>query len=86
MNGQLTLAPAIPYATRARAWIEHLQPGEEFTADAIRSAIGEPDDPNTLGAVIVGLSKAHKIIFRGREMRSGRHEARGRWQRVWVKA
>lgn len=81
MNGQLTITER--WSERARTYIASLVPGEEFTADALRRAVGEPDDANQLGAVVVWASKRHLIRYRGRDLRSDRAPARGRYNRVW---
>jgi hypothetical protein len=85
MNGQLSLVTEKSYSEQARAWIEGLAPGEEFTAEAVRHAIGEPDEANALGAIFMRASKRGLITYRGRDFRSPRHAARGRWVRVWTR-
>jgi hypothetical protein len=85
MNGQLTLVPVIPWATRARDYIEHLAPGEEFTAESLRRAVGEPEDANAIGAVMMRASKHRLIRYAGQDERSARSLARGRWVRRWTR-
>jgi hypothetical protein len=87
MNGhQLTLVTEAPWATRARDWIEHLAPGEEFTAESLRRAIGEPEEVNAIGAVVMRASKQHLIAYAGQDVRCGRRLARGRYLRRWKRA
>ncbi len=83
MNGQLTITET--WSERARRYVTDLSPGDEFTADALRRAVGDPDDANQLGAVVVWASKRHLIRYRGRDLRSDRALARGRYNRVWVR-
>ena len=80
--GQLSLLDT-DWPARARRFIERLNPGEVITADALRSILGDPPESNMLGGVIQQAARRHLIVYGGRDNRSPRPLARGRWNRLW---
>ncbi len=83
--GQLALELGLDWPGSARRYIDSLPPGDLFTADSLRRAVGEPPDPNMLGGVIQQASRKHLIRYDGRDWRTVRPAARGRFNRVWVR-
>lgn len=83
MNGQLTLVTEQSWSERARAWIERLDVGDGFTAEALRRSVGEPEDANQIGAAITWASRKHLIRYAREDRRTERPIARGRYLRVW---
>jgi hypothetical protein len=92
MNGQLALLMgteqaaerAMKWTAEARAWIERLPIGEQFSIDDVTNACGMPPglSRNACGALLHQLAKADLIQAVGFTV-SRRPERRGAVVRVW---
>lgn len=74
------------WSRAATGWIRSLAPGDEFSSDTLRAAVGDPaGHGDAIGAITRHALKGRLVRFSGRSVMSTRPAARGRWVRVWIR-
>lgn len=87
LEAQLSMDAAMEgaeeWTARALTAIGNALRGWTITADYLRRGIGDPPNPNVIGAVFRTAKRQGLIRYTGEQVLSTRPETHGRYIRVW---